>query len=60
MDTDMVRDVAVPTSKPEDVARQTFEALEAGRSEILADEVSRGIRQNLSTEPGVYLVPPAG
>jgi len=60
MDTDMVRDVAAPKSKPEDVARQTLEALEAGQSEILADEVSRRIKQNLSAEPGVYLAPPAG
>jgi NAD(P)-dependent dehydrogenase (short-subunit alcohol dehydrogenase family) len=60
MDTDMVRDVAAPKSKPEDVARQVLEALEAGKSEILADEVSRRIKQNLSAEPGVYLVPPAG
>lgn len=60
MDTDMVRDVAAPKSKPEDVARQTLEALEAGQSEILADEVSRRIKQNLSAEPGVYLMPPAG
>ena len=60
MDTDMVRDVAAPKSKPEDVARQTLEALEAGKSEILADEVSRRIKQNLSAEPGVYLLPPAG
>jgi NAD(P)-dependent dehydrogenase (short-subunit alcohol dehydrogenase family) len=60
MDTDMVRDVAAPKSKPEDVARQTLDALEAGQSEILADEVSRRVKQSLSAEPGVYLVPPAG
>lgn len=60
MDTDMVREVAAPKSKPEDVARQTLEALEAGKSEILADEVSRRIKQHLSAEPGVYLLPPAG
>lgn len=59
MDTDMVRDVTAPKSKPEDVARQVLEALEAGKSEILADEVSRRIKQNLSAEPGVYLLPPA-
>ena len=57
MDTDMVREVAAPKSKPEDVARQV---LEAGKSEILADEVSRRVKQNLSAEPGVYLLPPAG
>ena len=60
MDTDMVREVAAPKSKPEDVARQVLEALEAGKSEIMADEVSRRIKQNLSAEPGVYLLPPAG
>lgn len=60
MDTDMVRDVTAPKSKPEDVVRQTLEALEAGKSEILADDVSRRIKQNLSAEPGVYLLPPAG
>ena len=60
MDTDMVRDVAAPKSKPDDVARQVLEALEAGKSEILADEVSRRIKQSLSAEPGVYLLPPAG
>lgn len=60
MDTDMVREVAAPKSKPEDVARQVLEALEAGKSEILADEVSRRLKQNLSAEPGVYLLPPAG
>ena len=41
-------------------ARRSLDALEAGKSEILADEVSRRIKQNLSAEPGVYLVPPGG
>lgn len=60
MDTDMVRHITAPKSKPEDVVRQTLEALEAGKSEILADEPSRRIKQNLSAEPGVYLLPPMG
>jgi NAD(P)-dependent dehydrogenase (short-subunit alcohol dehydrogenase family) len=59
MDTDMVRSVTAPKSKPEEVVRQTLAALEAGKSEILADEVSRRIKQNLSSEPGVYLASPA-
>ena len=58
MDTDMVRHIEAPKSKPEDVVRQTLEALEAGKSEILADEPSRQIKKNLSAEPGIYLVPP--
>jgi len=60
MDTDMVRGITAPKSKPEDVVRHVLEALEAGKSEILADEVSRRIKQGLSAEPGVYLLPPAG
>lgn len=58
MDTDMVRHVTAPKSRPEDVVAQTLAALEAGKSEVLADEVSRRIKQNLSAEPGVYLAPP--
>ncbi|MDI1265421.1 MAG: SDR family oxidoreductase [bacterium] len=58
MDTDMIRHVTAPKSDPNDVVRQTLAALEAGKSEILADEVSRQIKQNLSAEPGIYLTPP--
>lgn len=60
MDTDMVRHVTAPKSKPDDVVKAALEALEDGKSEVLADEVSRRIKQNLSAEPGVYLLPPAG
>jgi NAD(P)-dependent dehydrogenase (short-subunit alcohol dehydrogenase family) len=58
MDTDMVRNVTAPKSKPEDVVAQTLAALEAGKAEVLADEVSRHIKQALSAEPGIYLAPP--
>jgi hypothetical protein len=37
------------------VVRQTLEALEAGKDEILADDTSRAVKQGLSAEPGVYL-----
>ena len=59
MGTDRMRRMTAPKSKPEDVVAQTLAGLEAGKSEVLADEVSRRIKQNLSAEPGVYLVPPA-
>ena len=59
MDTDMVRHVTAPKSKPDDVAKQVLAALEAGKSEVLADDISRGIKQSLSADPGVYLLPPA-
>ncbi len=59
MDTDMARRITAPKTKPEEVAAQTLAALEAFKSEVLADEVSRRIKQSLSAEPGVYLAPPA-
>jgi hypothetical protein len=55
----MVRHVTAPKSRPEDVVKAALEALEDGKSEVLADEVSRRIKQNLSAEPAVYLLPPA-
>ncbi|WNG55107.1 SDR family oxidoreductase [Archangium gephyra] len=55
MDTDMTHGVNAPKSSPIEVVRLTLDALEAGREEILADEVSRNVKQGLSAEPGVYL-----
>ncbi len=55
MDTDMAQGVNAPKSNPTEVVRLTLDALEAGRDEILADEVSRNVKRGLSAEPGVYL-----
>jgi len=59
MDTDMAAHVSGPKSRPEDVVRYTLAALEAGEEEVLADEVSRGLKQGLSAERGPYLGAPA-
>lgn len=59
MDTDMVRHVAAPKSQPDDVVRQVLVALEAGKAEILADEISRQVKKGLSADAGVYLSAPA-
>jgi short-subunit dehydrogenase len=53
IDTDMIRSFDVPKSKPEDVVRQTFDAVEAGLSEVLVDAPTRQVKQALSN--GVYL-----
>lgn len=58
IDTDMAEKVTAPKSSPADVVRATLDALEAGRDEVLADEVSRNVKQGLSA--GVYLSPPPG
>lgn len=55
MDTDMARGAPGPKADPLDVARQTLAALEAGTDEVLADDLSRGVKQGLSAQPGVYL-----
>ena len=61
MDTDMTKGVTAPKVQPADVVRQVLEALEAGKEEVLADEVSRYVKQGLSAPRGVYLdAPPRG
>ena len=52
MDTDMAKGVNAPKAKPEDVVRQVLEALEAGKTEVLADEFSVQIKQGLSLPAG--------
>lgn len=55
MDTDMVRHVTAPKANPDDVVRDTLAALEAGKSEILADDTSRAVKKGLTAEPAYYL-----
>lgn len=57
VDTDLTRGIDMPKSTPEDVVRRTLDALEAGAEEVLADELTRQVKQGLSAEPAVYLVP---
>jgi len=47
----------VPKIAPDAVARTTFDALEAGASEILADDFTRQVHAGLSADPAVYLKP---
>lgn len=54
MDTDMVRSVAGPKASPADVARQALQGLAAGDFEVLADEISRQVKQSLSTARPAY------
>lgn len=55
MDTDMARGFDVPKADPSDVARQTLVAIAAGKDEVLADDLSRQVKQGLSA--GAYLAP---
>ena len=56
MDTDMTRGLDAPKANPLEVARQTLAAVEAGQDEVLADELSRNVKQGLSAS--VYLGQP--
>jgi NAD(P)-dependent dehydrogenase (short-subunit alcohol dehydrogenase family) len=48
MDTEMAAAVTAPKTAPRDVAQAILDALEAGEHELLADELSRRVRAQLS------------
>ena len=48
MDTDMTAGLNVPKSSPDDIARRVLDAVQAGESEVLADDVSRNVKAALS------------
>jgi NAD(P)-dependent dehydrogenase (short-subunit alcohol dehydrogenase family) len=56
MDTDMARDLDFAKTSPRDVAAQTVAGIESGLEEVLADDITRAVKQGLST--GIYLAPP--
>ena len=54
MDTDMTRGLDAPKAAPADVARFALEGVEAGAFEVLADDLSRQVKQSLSTATPAY------
>jgi NAD(P)-dependent dehydrogenase (short-subunit alcohol dehydrogenase family) len=48
MDTDMTAGLNVPKSSPGDIARLVLDAVQAGESEVLADDASRQVKAALS------------
>jgi NAD(P)-dependent dehydrogenase (short-subunit alcohol dehydrogenase family) len=50
IDTDMAALADVAKDSPESVARQVFDAVEAGRIEVLADERTRFVKASLSRD----------
>jgi short-subunit dehydrogenase len=55
VDTDMASELTLPKVKPLDVVRQALSAVEAGREEVLADDMTRQVRAGLSDREGIYL-----
>jgi NAD(P)-dependent dehydrogenase (short-subunit alcohol dehydrogenase family) len=60
VDTDLTRGLDVPKSPPDVIVARTFDAIEAGAEEVLADENTRAVKQGLSADPAVYLQTPSG
>ncbi len=57
VDTDLTKGLSLPKNDPNEVVRRTFTALEAGESEITADETTRELKKSLSTETPSYFAP---
>ena len=55
VDTDMASGLTLPKVTPVDVVRQVLSALEAGRDEVLTDDMTRQVKAGLSSDPGVNL-----
>lgn len=58
MDTDMTKGLDAAKADPDQVAQQVVDALASGAEEVLADELSRNVRQGLAAPRGVYLGEP--
>ena len=57
VDTDMAALVDAPKLSPESVARQAFDAVEAGQTEVLADERTRTVKASLSRDQELIYPP---
>jgi NAD(P)-dependent dehydrogenase (short-subunit alcohol dehydrogenase family) len=55
IDTEMASGLKLPKVTPADVVRQVLDALEAGREEVLVDEMTRQVKAGLSDDRGIYL-----
>jgi NAD(P)-dependent dehydrogenase (short-subunit alcohol dehydrogenase family) len=51
MDTDMTAGIAAPKADPADVAALALDGIENDLTEILADDVTRNVKQGLSATP---------
>lgn len=57
VDTDLTKGVDAPKSDAVDVVRWTLDALEAGESEVMADEGTRALKRSLSAKEPGYIDP---
>jgi len=57
MDTAMTAGFDVSKVSPQDVAGQILDGVQAGATEVLADEITRKVHAGLSGSPAIYLAP---
>jgi NAD(P)-dependent dehydrogenase (short-subunit alcohol dehydrogenase family) len=55
IDTDMVKNVDSPKARPEDIAKAVLDGIEAGATEVLADDTARHVKAGLGATPSIYL-----
>ena len=60
VDTDLTRGFDVPKADPVDVVRRTYDALAAGKSEVMADEGTAVLKGTLAADVPGYIIPPQG
>ena len=56
IDTDMAASIDAPKSSPRAVAAAALDGVESGASEVLADEVTKGVKAGLSGDPMAFPV----
>lgn len=57
IDTDMAAHIDAPKTSPRDVAAQALDGVEAGAAEVLADDVTRGVKAGLAGDPMAFPAP---
>jgi NAD(P)-dependent dehydrogenase (short-subunit alcohol dehydrogenase family) len=55
IDTDLTQGIDAPKSTPDAIVRAAFDGLEAGASEVLADDITRTVHAGLTAQPPLYL-----
>jgi hypothetical protein len=57
VDTDLTKGIDMPKLPPQLIAQRTFDALQAGAEEVLADEATQQVKLGLNAPTPVYLAP---
>ncbi|MBB6241607.1 SDR family oxidoreductase [Rhodanobacter sp. MP1X3] len=58
IETDMIKGIGnatLPRSRPEDIAKAVMKGIEAGDSEVIADDTSRNVKAGFGKTPAAYL-----